>query len=138
MSSYVFNTTHGKCSVTVHELNGVVGVVGQCHPSATVLKYVAAAPADCRQSYMGTGLPFPSPEVAYQSKNIGVVPIVNGRFQFTIRRPNSYYVECGTQLIEPHVHIYIGKALFNVPLGKGIPLRSLSSLPGMPNRSSHR
>ena len=136
MSSTVFNTPDGKCSATVHILNDVVTVVGKYRSSASSLKFVAAAPADCRESYMGSGLPFPSPDVAYQSNNTGTTPVVNGRFQFALRQPNSYYVECGTQLIKPHVHVYIGNDYFLIPLGNGIPLRSLSSLPGMPNRSS--
>ncbi len=137
MPTFNFNSSDGKCYGTAHENNGVVTIVGQCWTSANTLQYVAAAPADCRDSHMGSGLPFPSPDIAYQSNvNHGTAPLKGGKFRFTLRQPNSYYVDCGSKLIRPHVHLYIGSEVFNIQLGNGIPLRSLSSLPGMPNRSS--
>lgn len=137
MPTFNFNLSDGKFYGTAYENNGVVTIVGQCWTSANKLQYVAAAPSDCRDSYMGSGLPFPSSEIAYQStENTGVADLKGGKFQFTLRQPNSYYVDCGSKLIRPHVQVYIGSEIFNIQLGNGIPLRSLSSLPGMPNRSS--
>jgi hypothetical protein len=136
--NFNFNSSNGKCYGIAYENNGVVTIVGKCWTSANTLLYVAAAPPECSYSYMGSGLPFPSAEIAYQStENQGLAYLKDdGKFQFTLRQPNSYYVDCGSKLIRPHVHLYIGSEIFNIQLGNGIPLRSLSNLPGMPNRSS--
>jgi hypothetical protein len=135
-----FKSLNGKCSGTISKANnGVITINGSCGSSGNVLKYIAASPVDLRASYMGSGLPFANPDMAYEGTvNRGLAPVVNGKFQITVQSPNSYYVKCGTMLILPHVHVAIGDEYFDIPLGDAIPSRSLSSLPGKPNRSTRR
>jgi hypothetical protein len=135
-----FQSFDGKCSGTVtFKENDMVMVEGHCSINAPSLSFIAAAPADQRASHMGSGLPFASPDMAYEgTPNKGVVAVVNGRFHITLVKPNSYYVKAGAMLIQPHVHITIGNEYFSIPLGYNIPNRSLSGLPGMPNRTSRR
>ena len=135
-----FKSSNGKCSGTiVKDNNGLITVSGSLSVSGDSLKYIASAPADLRSSYMGSGLPFGNPQIAYEeTENRGVVPVVNGKFQLQVNSPNAYYVDCGSKLISPHVHVAIGDEYFIIPLGDTIPSRSLSSLPGKPNRSTRR
>jgi hypothetical protein len=135
-----FQSSNGKCSgsVTFKE-NDMVIVEGTSSVNAPSLSFIAAAPADRRASHMGSGLPFASPEMAYEgTPNKGVVPVVKGKFHITLFKPNSYYVKAGAMLVQPHVHITIGNEYFSIPLGYNIPNRSLTGLPDMPNRTSRR
>ena len=69
-----------------------------------MVEYIAAAPADHRSSYAGSGLPFPNPEMAYDNTpNSGAVKTTNGYFEIRISYPNSFYVEQGTKLLRPHL-----------------------------------
>jgi len=135
-----FKSLDGKCSGTIVKDNhGLLTISASTSVYGNELKYIAAAPADLRTSYMGSGLPFANPEMAYEgTENRGVASVVNGRFQITVKTPNAYYVNNGTKLILPHVHVDIGNEYFDIPLGDAIPSRSLSSLPGKPNRSTRR
>jgi hypothetical protein len=134
-----FLSANGSCSGKVTHANGLIHVDGRCSVPGTELSFIAAAPADARSSSMGSGLPFGNPHIAYEGTvNRGTVPVVNGRFQLSLVPPNSYYVKNGSLLISPHVHITIGNEYFNIPFGNHTPNRSLSSLPGMPNRSTRR
>lgn len=111
----------------------------------STINYKAAAPADLRLSYSGSGLPFHSPEQAYDnSVNIGKATINElGEFSFELCNPNSYYVNQGVKLIRPHVHICLsGETIqpksLDLKLGPGIPNRSLRHLDGRPDRSYGR
>ncbi len=136
----LFTSNDDKCSVSVTYTNDMIHVVGKCpYSRANSLAYKAAAPADHRSSLMGSGLPFANPDMAYQgTPNQGIIPIVSGKFQFSLRQPNSYYVKDGTLLISPHVHIFIDDMPYHIPLGASIANRSLTGLPGQPNRTTRR
>ena len=142
MSVHPFSSQNGNCKGNiVTDKNWNITVQGSCEEIvATEVKYAAAAPADVRMSYMGSGLPYPDEESAYKgSLNIGKAPVREGAFQFTIVSPNAYYKDNGSTFVEPHVHFTIGNEYFDVPLPSAkIENRSLSSLPGRPNRSSGR
>jgi hypothetical protein len=98
------------------------------------IKYSAANPPTYNSNFSGSGLPYPSEEVAFENTpNRGVVPIINGEFNFSIRYPNSYYINMGTVYIEPHVKLTIVDKDNNtigetksVNLGQGIPFRTLT------------
>ena len=110
-------------------------------PQDKKLRYIAAAPPDRRASYMGSALPFANAEMAYDSTpNKGEIDLSSGAsFKFNLVRPNAYYRANGSQLLMPHVQFAIGKDVFDVPLGLlPYPDRSLSSLPGRRDRSTHR
>jgi len=109
------------------------------------LKYWAANPPDYHLSLAGTALPFANQEMAFEpSMNVGeLVTEANGSFKFRIAAPNSYYTCAGRQLIPPHLNFSLdvgdnNHKLFYVPLGNGYRGRSLTSLPGRPNRAVRR
>ena len=96
-----------------------------------LVKFIAANAPDYRQSYSGSGLPFPNPEIAYENTpNKGTARVVDGNFQFSIDYPNSFYANQGTNLLPPHVLIRLCDGSDDVEvvqLGEGIPHRTLSS-----------
>lgn len=106
------------------------------------LDYISPSPITRGYSYSGSGLPFPNADVAYEgTPSVGSVPIdTDGDFSFTIEYPNSYYVRQGTVLIGPHVHLYHHEKghIFSISVGESLANRSLSGLPGRPDRSTRR
>jgi len=107
------------------------------------LRFWASSPADMRQSYSGSGLPYPNSDIALiDSPNNGVIELSPiGSFQLNIIRPNSYYVNQGNTLIPPQLSFrldYNGSKIYNIKIGDPIPHRSLSSLPGCIRRSTGR
>jgi hypothetical protein len=98
------------------------------------IKFSASNPPTYNSNFSGSGLPYPSEEIAFENTpNRGVVEIINGEFNFSIRYPNSYYINMGTIYIEPHVKIIIVDKDNNsigetksVNLGEGIPFRTLT------------
>jgi hypothetical protein len=100
-----------------------------------VLHYIAANSPTYNGSFSGSGLPYPNEHVAFENtENEGVVEVINGRFSFSIRYPNSYYKELGTILVPPQVKIRVCSKSGMKPLsdiqviqiGQGIPFRSLT------------
>jgi len=114
----------------------VKGTIKNLSPSSTIL-YWAACPPDYRQSYTGSGIPFPSPSLAYENTpNKGAVESTNnGKFEFKIRYPNSYYTGLGTVYMPPHVHIKVcdknnsNQKIHTIKLSDGIPFRTLTYPP---------
>lgn len=100
--------------------------------SNTKLYFWAAAPPTFGTSYSGSGMPYPSPEVAYdRTPNKGVVSVVNGQFSINMKYPNAYYTGLGSLYIPPHVNFKIcedGKSdsYFSVQIDDGIPFRMLT------------
>lgn len=98
------------------------------------IKYSASNPPTYNSNFSGSGLPYPSEDIAFENTpNRGVVEIINGVFNFSIRYPNSYYINMGTVYIEPHVKLTIVDKDNNnigetksVNLGTGIPFRTLT------------
>jgi len=141
MNASKFQSNNGTCSGTVIYDNDKIYIQGKCvNIKNAPLSYTASAPADRRAASMGSGLPFGTPEMAYEGTPNKGIAVINekGLFQFMITKPNSYYVKGGSMMIPPHVHVTIGNEYFVIPLGQPIPNRSLSNLPGMPIRSSRR
>jgi hypothetical protein len=95
--------------------------------------YWAANPPDYLQSFNGSGLPYPNPDMAYQNTpNLGVVNLDGDSYSFDILYPNSYYTELGTVYNEPRVHIKLctnDDKVFDIQtiiLKNPIPYRSLA------------
>ena len=77
------------------------------------LIHSAADPIDIRESYTGSGLPYPNCEVAFShclqcNKKVAVV---NGKFKFILKLPSAYYLDQGKVLVGPEVRLQ-----FNVNL----------------------
>jgi len=102
------------------------------------LRFWAAAPVERRMSLVGSGLPFASEEQAMEnSPNQGSFKVDGlGRFEFAVRAPSGYYTCQGNTLVQPHVKILLEplKRQYAIQLGPVVPNRSLTSLPGRPNR----
>jgi hypothetical protein len=98
------------------------------------IKYTAANPPTYNNSFSGSALPYPTEEIAYENTpNRGVVEIVNGKFSFTIRYPNSYYINIGTIFVKPHLKLILvdkdNKTMGDikvVQLGESAPFRTLT------------
>lgn len=142
MSALPFSSQNGNCQgQIIIDQNLVITIKGRCNVPGDEIKYAAAAPANFRLSYMGSGLPFPNEDIAYEgSPNIGKAPIINGKFEFAVTCPNSYYKDNGATVVDPHVHFTVGSEYFDIPLplAKLFPNRSLTSIHGRPNRVTRR
>ena len=96
------------------------------------LFFWAASPPTYGTSFSGSGMPYPSPEVAYdRTPNKGIVNVVNGQFSINMKYPNAYYTGLGSLYIPPHVNFKIcedGKSdtYFSVQIDDGIPFRMLT------------
>lgn len=96
------------------------------------LSYIAAAPADHRFSFMGSGLPFATPEQAFMhTPNKGVVEVgVDGAFKIKLRHPNSYYTALGSKLMGPSItlsyHSSGERRIINIDVAGIIPYRLLT------------
>jgi len=96
------------------------------------LHFIAAAPADHRYSFHGSGLPFANPSQAFlHSQNKGTVEVgVDGTFIIKLRHPNSYYVDLGNKLIPPTLtikyHTSGERRVIDVQVANQIPYRLLN------------
>lgn len=87
--------------------NRSVEVSGTMLTLANYLYYKAASPAYCGYSMDGSGLPYPSADIAFdETPNQGMVHTgLGGSFKFQIRTPASYYIEGGSILVPPTIYI---------------------------------
>lgn len=132
-----FESPRCKGQVLINDETKVFTVKGVC--SGRQLRYLAAAPPDFRDSYAGSGLPFPNETIAYDNtQNKGKVDIKDGKFEFRLAYPNSYYINGGSTMVKPHVNIVVDDSeVVDVKLGEPlIPNRSLKHLPGRPRRTA--
>lgn len=94
------------------------------------LVYYAANPATYNSSFSGSGLPFASPEIAFEgTPNHGTVKVgSDGSFEFRVFYPNSYYAALGTVYIGPQVFVKgcNSDKVHSIYLGDGIPFRMLT------------
>ncbi len=99
----------GKISATTNGNFTVYGKVPTGIKMNSIVRWWAPNPPDFRQSYTGSGLPFPSEEIAFDNtKNQGVVQAdANGNFVIRLYYPNGYYVNCGKDYVKPHVNFKI-------------------------------
>lgn len=96
------------------------------------LFFWAAAPPTKGISFSGSGMPYPNALVAYdRTPNKGIVPIVNGNFEFSIKHPNAYYIGLGSLYLPPHINFKLCAPdqpdnYFSVQIDDGIPFRMLT------------
>lgn len=113
-------------------------------PNGSMILFWAANPPNYNTSYAGSGIPYPNPEVAFDhTPNKGAVRVKNGRFQFFIRYPSSFYAGLGTYYVEPHVYYKVcdgggeESKVHTIRVGNGIPFRMLT-YPPPPNTAPRR
>jgi len=96
------------------------------------LFFWAAAPPTKGISFSGSGMPYPNALVAYdRTPNKGIVPIVNGNFEFSIKHPNAYYIGLGSLYLPPHINFKLCSPdqpdnYFSVQIDDGVPFRMLT------------
>lgn len=127
---------YATCNVTINTENRVrlTGALSKAFAGETVISWWAACPAEYRSSYAGSGLPFPSPEVAYDNTpNHGELVLSRDETSFSFEldaMPNAYYVGNGTLYLEPNLQLRIRQgadaAQFQIKLNDGIPYRHLT------------
>lgn len=95
--------------------------------------YIAAAPADYRSSFTGSGLPFYNQIQAFENTpNIGEIHLdEHNSFEIDLMTPNSYMVGLGSVTILPTLYIeYLNKndisKVITIKVSNGIPYRSLT------------
>jgi hypothetical protein len=133
---FIFNLNIKKTNNNAYMINGDIdGKIGQMSNFEKLyVKYSAPNPPTYNSNFSGSGLPYPTEEIAFENTpNKGVAEIVNGKFSFTIRYPNSYYINMGSVYVGPHVKLLIVdkdnrelSPVENIKLGEGIPFRTLT------------
>lgn len=126
---------HPLCSGTlVNQGNRQIQVNGTIGNINARVVYWAADEPDYMYSFYGSGHPFANPDMAYSNNhNTGTVNAIGGKFSFTIKYPNAYYVGLGSQYVPPHFNVKIcGESddscsnYFTVQIDDGIPFRTLT------------
>tara|TARA_B100000029_G_C17408565_1_gene899844 strand:+ start:568 stop:1059 length:492 start_codon:yes stop_codon:yes gene_type:complete len=133
---------HISCKVLRQNINISIECVIKDEMLDNKVYYYAANTPDRLTNFSGSGLPFPSKEVAFEgSPNIGRKIIENEEKQFRLEllRPNSYYDE-NYELVEPEVIIkYFLKnnktRVLNIPIDNKIPYRFLLQNKNKPEKS---
>jgi len=124
--------------ITQNKNNGNIVVKGTLkNKKDGKILYWAANPAENRDSFTGSGLPFVSPDQAFDKTiNAGAVETQNGEFEISLIYPNSYYVGLGSLYIEPHLYLkYCDEdEITSLKLGEGVPYRTLTH-PAPPSRN---
>ena len=95
--------------------------------------YIAAAGADRRATFTGSGLPFANQEQAFENTpNVGEITLDDqNRFSIDLITPNSYMVGLGTVTIQPSLFIqYLRengeKRTVTIKVAEPIPYRTLT------------
>lgn len=121
--------------------NVTVDVVLKGYENQTVdVIFWAPAPATRGISFSGSGLPYASPDQAYdQTPNQGATKAINGRFRVNIKQPNAYYVGLGSLYVPPHLHVKVcndsSRQIHHIPVGQAAPFRTLT-YPAPPSKSA--
>tara|TARA_Y100000590_G_scaffold470096_1_gene661945 strand:+ start:2290 stop:2835 length:546 start_codon:yes stop_codon:yes gene_type:complete len=141
VTNYYFNTN--LCSGNYSQVKPtsdtiqILGRIKDIHmlTECDTLMYWAAAPPDYLSSFTGSGLPFSSPEQAFDNTpNKGIVHLNDdGSFSFTIHYPNAYYIHLGTTYVSPRIMFQLCSRNHSnrtqhqvIVLDDGIPFRRLT------------
>jgi hypothetical protein len=89
-------------------------------------KIIAANPIDMMSNYSGSGLPFPSSEIAFE--NTPNIYILNSStFDIEFKYPNSYYMPNGRDKIPPTIYLIAdNKIIQTYVLPDILPLKTLN------------
>jgi hypothetical protein len=124
------------CQYNIQKLNKsdirVKGVIEDIVKGGKIV-YVAAAPADHRASYTGSGLPFANQLQAFDNTpNRGEVILgPHNSFEIDLIMPNSYMVGLGSVKVPPTLYVeYVNREdeveLISIRLSEGIPYRTMT------------
>lgn len=86
--------------------NDIVYIKGILDKPFTNAVLMAAAPADRRTSYYGSGLPFPCATVAFNNTP-NMFKIESPEFATTFRYPNSFYMPNAKDKIPPTIYLIV-------------------------------
>uniref|UniRef100_A0A6C0BK97 Uncharacterized protein n=1 Tax=viral metagenome TaxID=1070528 RepID=A0A6C0BK97_9ZZZZ len=128
-------------TITYDQLHDTFTIAGWVDTRVKTIDYWAANPIWKNVSYSGSGLPYPTPEIAYdQTPNHGRLTVIKGQFKFIIQHPSEYYVKGGKQLLRPRVHLRLldSDKIITLTVADLLPSRSLKNLPGRPDRTIGR
>jgi len=124
------------CSGQINKINNYdIQVIGIINDSVkdNQLYYIAAAPADYKASYTGSGLPFYNQiQALSNTPNKGTVLLNNNNeFAINLLMPNSYMVGLGSVQIPPTLYISYEdnnnqKKEVSIELSESIPYRTLT------------
>lgn len=131
IQSFSFNDCVGEIYITNNQQYLCKGTY--TGSGAKLMYFWAASPPNYIQSFNGSGLPFPNPEIAYENTpNKQVINLDNpksmNQFNIEFTYPNSYYHEQGRVYVPSHVNFSFGVdgPKHKVFLNQDIPARSLS------------
>jgi hypothetical protein len=101
------NTNDIRGSVKVDGHNVLCRGTIRGHVANRKVSFAAAACADHRASFTGSGLPFANALHAFENTpNKGTVDVDhNGSFSFHCKMPNAYYIGLGSTYIPPTLYI---------------------------------
>jgi hypothetical protein len=116
-ANILFESQHIRVQFTVH--NAI--------PNSDV-HYIASAPAVRNNSFSGSGLPYPSEEVAFENTPFkGTISLKGNTGEITLTDlPNSYYVKLGSVLIPPSLRLSYSPHITYIVLCDSIPYRTLT------------
>lgn len=129
------NAIFANCQLNIkYNSNGDFLIEGKTDIPSSFVKYWAASPPTYSLSFAGSGLPYPNQEVAFEkTPNQGIAKVEDGKFQFPLEYPNSYYDNMLKVYVDPQVNFVFcdknGKDIGEIHianLGNGIPFRSLT------------
>jgi hypothetical protein len=94
-----------------------------------MIKYIAPSPATHYTSFSGSGMPYPSEEIAFtNTPNVGQQKLKLNKFNIELIMPNSYCKNLCNDIVEPELLIkYISDGKHNIikiPVGNKILYRS--------------
>lgn len=100
------NTSLEKITYKGNDIQ-VDGIISESIDNSKIY-YIAAAPADYRGSFSGSGLPFYSEKQAYDNTPNTGTRIINkdGSYSIKLVYPNAYYDSLDGPIIYPHIKIY--------------------------------
>jgi len=131
-----FNDTH--CSGVMEVMpEGDIKITGTAPANVNKVMFWAAAPPTYGTSFSGSGMPYPDPISAHENTpNRGSANVQGGKFSFTIKYPNAYYIGLGTLYVPPHVNIKLCQSgvpensesnkKVSIKVDEGIPFRTLT------------
>lgn len=135
-----FSQPEDRCSGRVIIDNRAVLIEGRFERDVRVdngtMHFLAAAPADHRESFTGSGLPFANEDQAFaDTPNRGSVDFKTGvaeygAFKLACFLPNSYYADFSGALVGPEVLLIFSSSgkerVVRIRLPDAIPYRSLT------------
>lgn len=128
------NAQYSDCKIKIKYNGSGNFIIDGVANAGEFVKYWASAPPTYSLSFAGSGLPYPNEEVAFEkTPNQGVARIENGKFQFPLEYPNSYYDNMLKVYVPPQVQFVFSNSdgqnigeIHAANLGNGIPFRSLT------------